>query len=769
MRSVLNPKRIGRYGIVLLFFSFNLIGSSVFGQSATLRGFVSDQSNGQPIELVNVALQNQAGDMQGSVSNRDGFYQIIRISPGRYILFASFIGYRVYRDTLDIEAGEVRTININLVPGTEELDEVLVETERTEGVARVIAGQQIIRPAEIERIPTLDVSGDLASYLSTLPSVVTTGDRGGQLFVRGGEPTQNLVLIDGILLYQPFHILGFYSAFPSEILSRTDFFAGGFGSKYGGRLSSVLDIAARSGNDRSYTGTLSVSPFMSTAHVEGPLLKEGWSFLASARQSTIEQGASQYIGRDLPFLFGDFFGKINGRITDNTRVSFTSLKTYDRGTLREEGGDNVSDELRWSNEAVGMRMLMLPRTVPVMLDMHLSYSRLHSELGTRDEPRQTTTVDNTYLALEATYFGEGLDVEAGSTLRVSKPQSELSGLFQNLDETRGKVTHWGNYLDFDYDLGGGWHFRPGLRVQFYEARYRPFFEPRVRIIWDSGIHQLNGAAGLYHQEIIGLNDRRDAASIFTAWSYIPKQGSRQGALSIGRPQNAIHAIMGYRVSPASWFDASIEGYYKHYNNLFIGEWTAYPRFTTNLQPASGDTYGFDTRIEVRRETFYSSLTYGFSSTEYEAHEEKMVLWYGEERLRFRPPHDRRHQINLLLGATLLDFDINARWRFGSGLPFSRALGFDSFIPITDIVKTAELASTRRVIYERPYNSILPTFHQLDVSVDRTFTFSHVIVTVQGSVVNVYNRRNLFYLDVFSHGRVDQLPIVPSLGLKVEFR
>lgn len=769
MRNVLSLPIVKRSIQFFLFFLLSFSGSNVFAQTATLRGFVTDQSDGQPMELVNVALQNVDGDMQGSVSNRDGFYQIIRLDPGRYILFASFIGYQVFNDTLDITPGDVRTLNINLTPETEELDEVLVETERTEGVARVIAGQQIIRPAEIERIPTLDVTGDLANYLTTLPSVVTTGDRGGQLFVRGGEPTQNLVLIDGILLYQPFHILGFYSAFPSEILSRTDFYAGGFGSKYGGRLSSVLDIAARSGNDRSFTGTVSVSPFISTAHVEGPFLKEGWSFLASARQSMIEQGAAQYLGRDLPFVFGDFFGKLNGKITDNTRISFTSLKTYDRGTLREEDGGSVFNELRWTNEAVGMRMLMLPRTVAVMLDMHISYSRLRSELGPRDEPIQTSTVDNTYLALEATYFGEGLDVEAGSTLRVTKPGSELSGLFQNLDERRGKVTHWGNYLDFDYDLGSGWHFRPGLRVQFYEARYRPFFEPRVRVVWDRGIHQFNGAAGLYHQEIIGLNDRRDAASIFTAWSYIPKEGSRQGALSIGKPQRAIHSILGYRFSPTTWLDASIEGYFKKYDNLFIGEWTAYPRFTTLLQPASGKTIGFDTRLEVQRGDFYSSLTYGFSSTEYEAHEERVVLWYGEERLRFRPPHDRRHQINVLVGITIHEFDLNVRWRFGSGLPFSRALGFDSFVPITDIVKPSDLPSTRRVIYERPYNSVLPTYHQLDVSVDRTFTFEHVVLTVQGSLVNAYNRKNLFYLDVFTHQRVDQLPLVPSLGVKVEFR
>ena len=110
-----------------------------------------------------------------------------------------------------------------------------------------------------------------------------------------------------------------------------------------------------------------------------------------------------------------------------------------------------------------------------------------------------------------------------------------------------------------------------------------------------------------------------------------------------------------------------------------------------------------------------------------------------------------------------------RWEFGSGLPFSRAIGFDGFALIDDIEKASDIAGIRRVIYERPYNAVLPTYHRLDISLARTFSLGPADVTLQGSVINTYDRRNLFYLDIFTLRRVDQLPLVPSFGLKVAFR
>ena len=740
----------------------------VFAQPAMIRGFITDAEDGQAIELVNVVLRGSNNRVRGATTNRDGLYLIPRIAPGKYGIEISFVGYRTYSDTLVLAPAESAVLNMVLQPDQQELDEILVESERTAGVARVTAGQQTIRAADIELIPTPDVAGDLASYLTTLPGVIVTGDRGGQLFIRGGEPSQNLVQLDGILLYQPFHIVGFYSAFPSDVLSTSDIYAGGFGSKFGERISSVLDIATREGNKQRFTGSLSGSPFIATGRIEGPLIKNRLSFLVSGRQSMVERGAAQFIDAPMPFNFADAFVKVHGVVTPNSRASITGLQTYDRGTLAENRANLDQEEVRWSNRALGLRYLLLPRAYPFMMDIRLSYSSLDSELGIEEEPVRFSQIQNVQAVVDATFYNEKTDIHTGVQVRSMTVESELGGLFQNIDTRRSAFEQGAVYIEPEFNLGAGKLLRIGLRSQFFETRFHPFLEPRIRFVWEQGVQQWSAAAGVYHQAIVGLNDRRDAASVFTAWVDVPKDQTSIDDIREGRVQRAIHFILGYRTALSRGLEVAVEGFYKDLGNLFIPEWTAFPRFTTNLQRAEGRVLGFDTRIEFRKGPFYGYLNYGYSNTRYSALQPTIELWYGNDNLDFRPPHDRRHQLNLLLSTSVAGFDMSARWDFGSGLPFSRALGFDGFTLIDDVVDVSKEPGSRRVIYERPFNGVLPTYHRLDLSVDRTFSIGNLALSIQASAINVYDRSNIFFLDVFTLRRVDQLPFVPSLGLKLEW-
>jgi hypothetical protein len=293
-------------------------------------------------------------------------------------------------------------------------------------------------------------------------------------------------------------------------------------------------------------------------------------------------------------------------------------------------------------------------------------------------------------------------------------------------------------------------------------------EPRLRLLWERGAHRISAATGIHHQEILGLYDRRDAANVFTAWTNVPGENTNSEDISTGRIQKSTHAILGYGYDTGKGLNLAIESYYKNLENLLIAEWTSFPRFTTNLQPASGDSYGFDLRLGLQRSIFYADMNYAYSATTYEAEQAAIQVWYGVETLKFNPPHDRRHQGNVLVGAKLGGFDASARWTFGSGFPFSRAIGFDGFTVIEDIVDVGQLPTSRRVIYERPYSGELPHYHRLDISLERDFEFNHVTLSFNGSVLNVYNRSNIFYLDVFTLRRVDQLPIIPSFGIKVTF-
>ena len=737
-----------------------------------MNGFVTDVQTGRPLELASVALLQGDRLAAGTVTDAAGAFVLPRLAPGRYRLRASFVGYAPSIDTLDLEGGETRTLEIALAAAATGLGEVVVERAQTGGAARVVAGAQTVRPEDLARIPAVDVSGDLASYLTTIPGVVSTADRGGQLFVRGGEPSQNLVLLDGIPLYQAFHALGFYSVFPAGIVRTADVYAGGFGARHGERLSSVIDVQSRSGHLYRYGGAAGASPFLGSLRLEGPLAPGRASVLLSGRTSLVEPVASRYVSAPLPFTFGDAFAKVFAEAGRTGRLSASALYSYDRATIGEDTGSGPPEEVRWRTSAAGGRYVWLPPALPTVVTLTLAASWHASEQGPEGAPLRATSVRDLSGALNVTLFGRGVRADFGLAARLLELESRLDGRYQNLFLSRRELNPFALYLAPTFTLGA-LRLTPSVRLQAMEAKTAPTFEPRLRAAWARGRHRLSAAAGRYQQELVGLSDRRDAASVFTAWSSILEApasfpGARLEDVRQGRLPAAYHAIAGYGVQLVPGLEANVEGFYKRMEDLFVAEWTAFPRFSTRLQPAQGRALGLDVRVEWARPGLYAALLYGLSSTRYWAEQAELAAWYGDATLAFRPPHDRRHQLNALAQAEAFGFTLNARWAFGSGLPYSRVLGFDGFVLIDDQRVVSRLPARRRVIYERPFRGVLPTYHRLDLSLARAFELGRTSVTVQASAINAYDRRNIFYLDTFTLQRVDQLPVVPSLGLEVAF-
>ncbi len=739
-----------------------LVAPVAQAQTATIRGFVIDKADGQLLTGVNVAVENDAGDITGAATNLDGFYTIAGVRRGRYVLRASFIGYETFVDTLDVAPGTVQ-VDIELAASSIQLDEATVESERTNGAANVTAGLQRIRVEDVQLIPAPDVTGDLANYLTTLPGIVTSGDRGGQLFIRGGEPTQNLVLLDGMPVFQPFHVLGFYSAFPADILSTADVYAGGYNARFGGQLSSVLDISTRSGNKRRFGASASVAPFVSGASIEGPLVRDRASFLVTARKSVIEQGAANLVSQPLPFDFGDVFAKLHVTPSTSSQLSVSGLYTTDTGTVGDIDAPRP-DQVRYTNAGGSFRYVLLPGSAPLLGEIQLSYSYLNTELGPSvDDPDlldlttlRTSDLSRFNAQFDLTYFLRGIDIRAGGFVRTTYTESLLGGLFQNVSSDRVNVTEAGAYIEPEFKIGSALRLMPGFRATVSPSLGENFFEPRFRAVFEAGRHRLSAAGGLYNQPVVGISDRRDATSIFTAWATAP----------FGNTPRALHVLGGYRLQATSGLDLALEGYYKDLENLAIAEWTAFPRLTTNLQPADGEAYGLDARAELRLGSAYFAVNYGLSHVTYSATSARFELWYGEETLSFRPAHDRRHQATVIASAPIYGFTVSLRWQLGSGLPYSRALGFDTYIPPSSNPDVFTEAGIPRVIYERPFNGLLPDYHRLDISVDRAFDLGPATLTAQAGLINAYDRKNLFAFDIFTLRRVDQLPIIPTFGLKL---
>ena len=729
-------------------------------QQSIVRGTVVAAHDGEPLQGVNLALYRDGALVIGTASGSDGIYALAQIASGRYDFRATFVGFRTWTDSLDIGEGDRRIINIVLEEGETELDEVVVESDSDVGMARVLAGQTTVRPADVERIPSPDVSGDLINFLTTMPGIVSIGDRGGQLFIRGGEPWQNLVLLDGMWVYQPFHILGFFSSFPSEILQQVDIFAGGYTSQYGGRISSVIDIKSRNGDKKGYAGSATVAPFVSGFSLEGPIAVDLVSFLVSYRQSVIEEGASRLVDDELPFEFDDFFAKTHAFINANTQLSLSLLRTNDRGSVFEGNDLEDAEFVEWENRAASARYLVFPRAFPIMAEFIVSGSRLKSAQTGLTEEVRFSKLSSANTTVNVTHYHRNSEVRWGLFARTLELVSSLDGLYQGFFYRKEYATEVGAYLEPEFMLPWGWRVRAGLRIHSFPSQDTGFLEPRLRAIKVRERDEFTLAAGMFHQEIVGLTDRRDAAGIFTAWT--------TSTFDQGVPE-AIHAIVGYRRAVTQRLEVSVEGYGKKLNNLFIPEWTAYPRFTTRIQPAEGRVLGADFRVEYKNKPFSGFVTYGLSNVRYTAKQESLELWYGDKDLDFRPAHDRRHQVNVVASLDLKPFDLDVRWQFGSGLPYSRALGFDGFMIVDGDLDVFRESGNRRVIYEEPYNGILPTYHRLDITAQRDFSLpGSAILTTHAGVINIYDRQNLFYLDVFTLRRVDQLPFIPTVGLKLAF-
>jgi len=723
-------------------------------QDITLRGFVTDSENSQPLSGANVLLKSMEDDdkRRGAVTSSKGYYAITDLEPGPYTIRISFVGYQTQTDTLNLtKDNRLNTVTYTVgLKHQEQQMEGVVVTGNTGGATTLEAGRQKVTPQDLSRVSTPSVSGDLSNYLQTLPGVVSVGDRGGQLFIRGGSPDQNLVMMDKMQVYRPFHIAGFYSAFPQDLISNADVYAGGFPAKYSGRMSSVIDVTMRGGNHQNYEGSVSVGPFLGGVQVEGPLGGEGGSFLVSGRFSQIERTAPLVLGQEQPIRFGDQFFKIQNA-TDQSRCSVTGMHTYDRGRIDAER----NEVFKWSNYGLGGRCVVLSSGSLSLLDITLNSTYSHNSVGISGDPAREASILNITTGLDlATPLKGGHEISGGFEARVDKPNYSLNEQFEGIRTGNEFLVGFTGYLSMDLNLAENLSVKPGVSVGG-SFDYGFNIEPRIRGTWmpfGSEDQKLNFAAGLYRQTVVGITDERDLGSAFRAWLPTP--------LEEGRPRS-IHTILGWRQQFGD-FGFTLEGYHKWMKNLAVPIWSTYARFTTEMTPATGKTWGFDVRGELKRGSIYAYIGYGFSWTQYTTSQQ----YFSSSSQTYHPAHDQRHSISALFNSDLGFADLNIRWQFGSGMPYTRPFGFDSLIPLRNLQDPRRDYGEPRLLFDKPYTGRMPVYHRLDVSMKRKFQFDLANMTLKAGAINVYDRRNLFYFDLFRLRRVDQLPLIPFVAVEI---
>jgi hypothetical protein len=709
-------------------------------QQAAIQGIVGSSLTGSPLEGVEVTLEASDQRVHRTSTDRNGFYQLGNLEPGPYTLRGVYIGHAPHSRAVTLAPGERATLSFRLEPVPVELEGIVVLQER--GAAVRDLGRQIVTPADLRLVPVPGGSGDLTSYLQTLPGVVTTGDRGGQLYVRGATAAENLVLIDGAPIYQPFHILGFFSVFPEDLISSADFYAGGHGARYSGRTSSVLDVRIREGDPNRHRAVVGVSPFIAEALVEGPLGNVTW--VASARRSLIEETSGPLLGRTHPFTFESQLLKVTSTAQRDDRCSVLALRTADRGRLDPE---EPASHVAWTNGLLGLRCVTL-RPTGQLLEVNFSYTSSSSTAVTRGLSELSSSVWRVQHDTRATTMIASVPVEAGFHTHLENLTYDLKELFGNQGTSADAVFGAYGYVDAAVPMGRRIEVRPGVVLT---VSPQVGFEPRLRARWEPlgrSSEVVQGALGLYRQYVVGTSDQRDVGSVFVAWMSAPD----------GVPLEALHAMLGWQQTLGGGLRWSLEGYHKQLKAIPVPVWRRVARFTTELGRADGEVHGADARLEYATSHFYGFIGYGYSWTRYSWRTD--AGWWEQQVQTYHPPHDRRHQVNALASLDLAGFRASARWQLGSGLPYTRPVGFDEAFDYSRDLPDVHRMGTPRILVDEPYTGRLPVMHRLDVSLERGFDLALGRLLVQAGVINGYDRRNMFYYDLFSGRRVDQLPVTP---------
>ncbi|MCF8303107.1 MAG: TonB-dependent receptor [Bacteroidales bacterium] len=756
-----------------------LVFASLFAgaQTASIRGFVYDKSSGEPLLFTNVYLEKT---QLGAATDENGYFVISKIPPGSYNLMVNSLGYDSLKVKVTLEPNQTLSDKFYLEPKSRMIEGVNVSARKQSAKTETKTSVVKITPKEIGKIPTIGGQTDLAQYLQVLPGVIFTGDQGGQLYIRGGSPIQNKVLLDGMVVYNPFHSIGLFSVFETDILRNADIYTGGFGAEYGGRISSVMDLTTKDGNKRRLSGKIGANTFGANVLLEGPIKKQEddgggtSSFILSFKNSYLKQTSEElydYIDTTgLPYNYADYYGKISLNGANGSKLNLFGFNFTDR--VNYEG---VSD-LNWDSQGAGMNFVVVPGDSPALLEGNFAYSSYDINYQPASAGERNSSIDGFNLGLDFTYFLGKDKVKYGLEMMGFKTVFDyVNSLGISIDNTQN-TTELGGYVKYKMTKGK-FIFEPSFRLQWYASLSNISPEPRVALKYNATDNmRFKLAGGFYSQNLISTRSDRDVVNLFYGFLSGPDnvQEKFDGETVTHKLQKAQHAIVGMEYDLARDLTMNVEAYYKYFsqltnlnrNKIFEdnSDYIDKPdRLKKDFIIETGDAEGIDLSLKY---DFGRAYLWGVYSFAY-------VNRYDGQKT-YPPHYDRRHNVNFVASYLLgpnYEWEINARWNFGSGFPFTQTQSFYERIHFEGGINSdfTEENGELALLYADLNEGRLPTYHRFDLSVKYTYEFTkYTKLEANASVTNVYNRDNVFYRDRITGETVYQLPIMPSFGVTLRF-
>ncbi len=749
----------------------------IISAQVTIRGSLLDKE-GEPVVG---ALVRLLPTQRGTLTNAEGLFSISGVSAGEYTLVITALGIDTLREVIRVDGRRpVITLKLTASPKALELSAVeIVESVTPARIdpTRVTVAVTPIAPRQVYALPSFGVP-DVAQYLQVLPGIVFTGDQGGQLYIRGGTPIQNLTLLDGAIIYSPFHTLSLFSIFETDILRQVQVYSAGFGAEYGGRISSVMDIRTRSGNFDRLSGRAYVTPFVAGLLGEGPLpfLKNG-SWIVSGRQGYIQQSTPRlypYIKDSLPFQFQDLYGKVTfGRGPD--QINLFGFRQMDRVDLGAQGINT------WQQWGAGGSFTNLPQASRVRITGSFAYSRFQNTFTSPFELRpRYSEIGGFNGGFTFSYLFGADELAYGVEVRGFSTDFIFTNGLGFITQQRQSNTEGAGYVRYQKlfrketvsDEGVPTFFtraviEPSLRLHFYNTYGYFSIEPRLRAKLNGQRWSLQTAAGRYVQNWVSAVSDRDIVILFQGFLTAPELVANA---QLRHPlQEAYHLTLGGEYQLLPNFLLNLEAWYKDFTQLTnINRERLFPEdpvFITEI----GYAYGAD--LTIRYQTPNLSL-YGTYSYQYNHR--------SDFRQSYFPLWDRRHTANLVGSYTWgpwqnvargreRRWEASLRWTLGSGLPFTQTLGFFEKLLFLQNGSQAPYPTQQGVLailLSPRYNAArLPAYHRLDLALKYRQRLSEIfLLETSFTLLNAYNRPNVFYIDRITARRYNQLPLLPMLGL-----
>ena len=692
-------------------------------QSGIISGFISDSSSAEALIGANVILQETG---QGMATDINGYYIIQDITPGNYVLMVSYVGFKLKKEKLKISDGQSIKLDISLSEDVVELTQIEVTAEQIQRKSNIQPSKINLSPRMMKAAPAL-AEPDLFRTIQALPGVLTTSEFSTGLVIRGGNTDQNLILLDGVTVYNPSHLGGIFSNFIVDGVKEAELIKGAYNAEYGGRLSAVLNIISREGNQKKFEGKANLSLLSAQATIEGPFYKGAWVF--SGRRTYFDK-IFQNVPTIPPYYFYDIQSHIYTDLTSKDRLSLSFYNGVDDLLF-----DTFGLTGRWGNRTVSAqyRRVFSEKLIGNFL---YANSLFFTEfgLGGSNGLVSDNQIDDATVAANFSWFKS-----SESTLKFGAQIKNLGFLYTNSFndslqfEINTKPKEFANYMKLKYSASKRLILEPGLRINLYDV-YSDSIFPDLRFGMKYLLNDnryLNFSVGNYHQFIATFQDDYNP-NILDQWIAVDNSVS---------PAKSSQIVLGYEEYIKDLYKIQVEGYYKDIKNLFTFEDT---RATTDeaisdsvlsdiVTPSDGYAYGLELFAQKMSGRLSGWLAYTFSVSR-----KSMNSIFYEEEEEYYNSWDRTHSFSAL-GNYIFNnkWDMNWKLSLQSGQAYTPIIGYyNQILPEGPDEVYRTIPGTRNSARYSPYSRL-----DLGIVYHTKLFGSKMDIYVQ--VINVLNRKNIF--------------------------